>query len=267
VASSEPAATVPEPSAPPVDKALLDFAVDLARVAGSSTLQWCQASDLTVDAKADGTPVTAADRAAERLVRERLAEAYPDDGVLGEEEPEASGTSGRRWIVDPIDGTKAFTRGVPLYSTLLALDDEHGPAIGVIVLPALGEAVYAGRGLGAWSEGEPARVSATPTVDGAYVSSSSYSHWSDDALLAVKHAGASLRTWGDGYGSALVATGRMDAMVDPEVEVYDVAPMPVILAEAGGRFTSYAGRPGAAGGSGVATNGVLHDELLALLSG
>jgi histidinol phosphatase-like enzyme (inositol monophosphatase family) len=261
------ATALPDPAAPPVDTALLDFAVDLARAAGESTLRWFRARDLAVDAKADGTPVTAADRAAERLVRERLAEAYPADGVLGEEEPEASGSSGRRWIVDPIDGTKAFTRGVPLYSTLLALDDEHGPAIGVIVLPALGQTVYAGRGRGAWSDREPARVSTTAAVDGAYVSSSGFSHWSDDALLAVKHAGASLRTWGDGYGYALVATGRMDAMVDPTVEVYDVAPMPVILAEAGGRFTSFAGEPGAAGGSGVATNGVLHDDLLALLEG
>ena len=95
--------------------------------------------------------------------------------------------------------------------------------------------------------------------------SSSYSHWDDEALLAVKHAGCHLRTWGDGYGYAMVATGRADAMVDPAVEVYDVAPMPVILSEAGGRFTSLDGRPGAGGGSGVATNGAVHDELLALL--
>jgi histidinol-phosphatase len=264
--TTDPAAPVPDPGAPPVDKALLDFAVDLARAAGESTLRWFRARDLTVDAKADGTPVTAADRGAERLVRERLAEAFPDDGVLGEEEAETAGASGRRWIVDPIDGTKAFTRGVPLYSTLLALDDEQGPAIGVIVLPALGQAVYAGRGLGAWSDGEPARVSTTAAVDGAYVSSSSFSHWPDDDLLAVKHAGASLRTWGDGYGYALVATGRMDAMVDHTVELYDVAAMPVILSEAGGTFTSLSGAPGAWGGSGVATNGVIHDELLGLLS-
>ena len=124
------------------------------------------------------------------------------------------------------------------------------------MLPALGQAVYAGRGLGAWWDGEPARVSATAALDGAYLSTSSYSHWPDDDLLAVKHAGCQLRTWGDGYGYALVATGRVDAMVDHVVEVYDVAPMPVILAEAGGRFTSLDGARGAAGGSGVATNGV-----------
>jgi histidinol-phosphatase len=253
--------------APPVDRALLDFAVDVAREAGESTLLWFQARDLAVDSKADGTPVTAADRRAERLVRERVAARYPDDGVLGEEEPETAGASGRRWIVDPIDGTKAFTRGVPLYSTLLALEDGHGPAVGVIVLPALGQAVYAGRGLGAWWDGEPARVSSVAGLDGAYLSSSSYTHWPEDDLLAVKRAGCELRTWGDGYGYALVATGRVDAMVDHVVEVYDVAAMPVILAEAGGRFTSLAGVDGPGGGSGLATNGALHDDLLALLGG
>ena len=249
----------------PVDQGLLDLAVAVAREAGETTLHWFQAGDLAVERKADGTPVTEADRAAERLVRARLAEHAPGDGVLGEEEPEAAGSTGRRWIVDPIDGTKAFTRGVPLYSTLLALDDEHGPAIGVIVLPALSQAVYAGRGLGCWADGAPARVSSAPVLDGCYLTASSYSHWDDRALLAVKHAGCHLRTWGDGYCYALVATGRADAMVDPTVEVYDVAPMPVILAEAGGRFTSYEGAEGAAGGSGVATNGLVHDDLLKLL--
>ncbi|MGH9111604.1 MAG: inositol monophosphatase family protein [Acidimicrobiales bacterium] len=252
---------------PPVDRSLLEAAVDIAREAGEATRRWFRAADLAVDSKADGTPVTAADRAAERLVRERIAERFPGDGVLGEEEPETTGDSGRRWIVDPIDGTKAFTRGVPLYSTLLALDDEHGPAVGVIVLPALEQAVYAGRGLGCWCDGEPARVSDTPGLDGAYLMSSGYSHWADEALLAVKHAGCQLRTWGDGYGYALVATGRADAVVDPTVEVYDVAAMAVILAEAGGRFTNMEGIDGAAGGSGVATNGRIHDDLLAVLAG
>ncbi|HET6951537.1 MAG TPA: inositol monophosphatase family protein [Acidimicrobiales bacterium] len=259
---------VPEPAhpGPPVERGLLDTAVAVAREAGELTLRWFTARDLAVETKADGTPVTEADKAAERLVRERLAANAPGDGVLGEEEPETVGTTGRRWIVDPIDGTKAFTRGVPLYSTLLALDDEHGPAIGVIVLPALGQTVYAGRGLGCWFDGRPTRVSATPSLDGAYLTTSSYSHWPDDALLAVKHAGCNLRTWGDGYGYALVATGRCDAMVDPTVERYDVAAMPVIMAEAGGRFTSVDGRPGADGGSGVATNGAVHDDLLKLLA-
>jgi histidinol-phosphatase len=257
---------VTSPEAPPVDRSLLDFAVELVRDAGKATLSWFRDADLRIDRKSDGTPVTAADRAAERIVRERIGERFPGDGILGEEEPEAPGTSGRRWIVDPIDGTKAFTRGVPLYSTLLALDDEHGPAIGVIGLPALGQVVYAGRGLGCWADGQPARVSDTPELRHAYLTTSSFGHWPEDALLAVRRAGCELRTWGDGYGYALVATGRVDLMVDPTVERYDVAPMPVILAEAGGRFTSLSGEPGAGGGSGVASNGVLHDAALTLLS-
>jgi histidinol-phosphatase len=251
---------------PPIERELLDFAVDLVAIAGEMTLRWFRSVDLAIDTKADGTPVTAADRAAERLARERIADRFPDDGVLGEEEPELVGRSGRRWIVDPIDGTKAFTRGVPLYSTLLALHDGDGPALGVIGLPALGQVVYAGRGLGCWSDGRPARVSGTSALDGAYLTTSGYSHWPDEALLAVKHAGCELRTWGDGYGYALVATGRVDAMVDHAVDLYDVAGMPVILTEAGGRFSTVDGSDDAGGGSGVATNGRVHDELLGLLA-
>src|SRR4029450_7170599 len=158
----------------PIEPELLDFAVDLVAAAGEVTLRWFQEADLAVDTKADGTPVTAADRAAERLVRERIADRFPDDGVLGEEEPETVGRSGRRWIVDPIDGTKAFARGVPLYTTLLARDGSTGPA------------AYARRGLGCWPAGAPARVSTTAALDAAYLMSSSYSHWPDADLLAVK---------------------------------------------------------------------------------
>ena len=240
------------------------FAVDLLDETDAIVLRHV-GGGLDVRTKADSTFVTQVDTEVETHIRERIAAAYPGHGVLGEEFGSEGGERETRWIVDPIDGTKAFTRGVPLYSTLLALDDEHGPAIGVIALPAAGQTVYAGRGLGCWSDGEPARVSATSALDGSYLSSSSYTHWDDDALLAVKHAGCHLRTWGDGYGYAMVATGRADAMVDPTVEVYDVAPMPVILAEAGGRFTSLDGAPGAAGGSGIASNGILHDELMGLL--
>lgn len=239
--------------------------MEVARAAGDLTLRWFGCGDLAVETKGDGSPVTAADRAAEALVRERVAAAHPDDGVLGEEQPERVGASGRRWIVDPIDGTKAFTRGVPLYTTLLAVEDAHGVAVGVIHMPALGETLWAGRGRGAFLDGRPARVSDRATVDGAYLSTSEYAHWPRAMLLAVHGSGAAMRTWGDGYGYALVATGRVDAMVDPAAEPYDVAPMPVILSEAGGRFTSLAGHPGYDGGSGVATNGLIHDELLGLL--
>ena len=251
--------------APPVDQATLDVAVALLREAGDRTLRWFRRDDLEVHRKADGTPVPAADRDAERFLREQLAERFPGDGVLGEEESPTPSTTGRRWILDPIDGTKAFTCGVPLYSNLLALEDEHGIAVGVINLPALGEAVWAGRGLGCWSERGPARVSDHAEVAGAFIMSSSFMRWPGDTALQLDRSGAVLRTWGDGYGYALVATGRAAAMVDPVVEPYDVGPMPVILAEAGGRFTDLAGAESIEGGSGLATNGPLHDELLALL--
>lgn len=254
-------------TAPPIDQATLDTAVALARAAGDRTLRWFRSPDLEVVRKGDGTPVTAADRDAERYLREQIAAAFPDDAILGEEEAPTEGTSGRRWILDPIDGTKAFTCGVPLYSNLLALEDEDGIAVGVINLPALGETVWAGRGLGCWSEQGRASVSDHAALEGAYVMSSSFSHWAPGRVAALEAAGAILRTWGDGYGYALVATGRAAAMVDPIVEPYDIGPMPVILQEAGGRFTDVAGTESIETGSGVATNGHVHDELLALLQG
>ena len=252
-------------TAPPTDQATLDTAVALVRAAGERTLRWFRSPDLAVERKGDGTPVTAADKDAERFLREQLSEAFPGDGVLGEEEEPTPSTTGRRWILDPIDGTKAFTCGVPLYSNLLALEDEHGIAIGVVNLPALGETVWAGRGLGCWSERGPAHVSDHPSVEGAYVMSSSLSHWAPGQVGALEDAGAVLRTWGDGYGYALVATGRAAAMVDPAVAPYDIGPMPVLLHEAGGRFTDMHGEDGIERGTGLATNGLVHDELLALL--
>src|SRR5690606_36748108 len=164
-------------TAPPVDQETLDTAVILLREAGDRTLRWFRATDLEVAQKSDGTPVTAADRDAERYLRERLSRAFPGDGILGEEEAPTESQTGRRWILDPIDGTKAFTCGVPLYSNLLALEDEHGLAVGVINLPALGETVWAGRGLGCWSERGPARVSSHSSLEGAYVMSSAFDHW------------------------------------------------------------------------------------------
>jgi histidinol-phosphatase len=252
-------------TAPSIDPATLDTAVDLVREAGERTLRWFRAADLAVEQKADGSPVTAADKDAERFLREALRERFPGDGVLGEEEAPTAGTTGRRWIIDPIDGTKAFTAGVPLYSNLLALEDEHGIAVGVVHLPALGETVWAGRGLGCWSEQGPAHVSAHPSLEGAYVMSSSFSHWAPGRVQALEAAGAVLRTWGDGYGYALVATGRVAAMVDPTVEPYDIGPMPVLLAEAGGRFTDLGGEVSIEHGSGIASNGHVHEALLAAL--
>jgi histidinol phosphatase-like enzyme (inositol monophosphatase family) len=253
--------------ATPLDPELLDIAVTMLRKAGEFTLEYFRRDDLAIDRKGDGTPVTAADRGAERLLREEIESRFPNDGILGEEEAEKPGTSGRRWIIDPIDGTKAFTHGVPLYSNLLALEDADGIALGVINIPALGETVYAGRGLGCFCNGAPARVNDTTDLGSSYVSTSGLGPWDDAALLRLKDAGCNIRTWGDGYGYVLVATGRIEAMVDPLAELYDLAPMPIILSEAGGRFTDFTGTSTPGGGSGVASNGHVHDALLDVLRG
>jgi histidinol phosphatase-like enzyme (inositol monophosphatase family) len=253
--------------APGVDKDLLATAIELVQRAGALTLEWFGNAALRVETKGDGTPVTEADRAAERFLREELGRRFPDDAIVGEEEPDHSGTSGRTWTIDPIDGTKAFTRGVPLYANLLALDDEHGPAIGIINIPALGETVAAGRGLGCTHNGTPCAVSATTDLATAYASTSGIDGWPRAMLERILATPIKLRTWGDGYGYVLVATGRIDVMIDPSVAPYDVAPMRTILPEAGGRFTDLAGVDRADGGTGLATNGLLHDEVLALLSG
>jgi histidinol-phosphatase len=245
----------------------------LADSVDDQTMSRFKALDLKIETKPDLTPVTDADKAAEESIRGQLARSRPRDAVLGEEFG-SSGHGSRRWIIDPIDGTKAFMRGVPLYSNLLAIEDEHGWAVGVINLPALDECVFAGRGVGCFQddrrgERRPARVGPRSTTP--FLMASGYTNWDEAALLAVKRDGWALRTWGDGYGYALVATGRADAMVDPAANLWDVAPMPVILAEAGGRFTTVGGDDLAVDASatevsGVATNGDRHEELLGLLA-
>lgn len=247
-------------TAPPIDAARLNEAVEFARAAGRETLRWFQSAHLEIDTKSDGSPVTEADRAAERLLRREISMRYPADSIIGEEEPDHRGTGPNRWVLDPVDGTKAFTHGVPLFSNLIAYFDEHGPAIGVINLPALGETVYAGRGLGCFLNGTPCQVSTTRHMADAYVCTSGLDNW-PPATLAHFALAVKLRTWGDGYGYALVATGRVDAMIDPEIAYYDVAAMLTILPEAGGRFTDLAGVATASSGSGIASNGLLHDEL------
>jgi histidinol phosphatase-like enzyme (inositol monophosphatase family) len=244
---------------------LLEEAVELVHHAGELTLGYFRSASLAIDLKADGSPVTKADRQAEHLIREELALRHPGDGIVGEEEGTKLGETGRRWFVDPIDGTIAFTRGVGTYTNLLAMEDELGVALGVINVPALGETVYAARGLGCWWNGSPAKVSERDDLTESYLCTSAFDNWEDAAMLAVKRAGVQLRTWSDGFGYALVATGRVDAMTDMQAESYDVAPMPVILSEAGGRFTDLHGMPRHDGGSALASNGLIHDALLGLL--
>ncbi|MDH4146519.1 MAG: hypothetical protein OEY23_15265 [Acidimicrobiia bacterium] len=245
---------------------LLADATELARMAGDATLAWFRQPDLVIDRKADDTEVTAGDRAAERAIREALAERYPDDAILGEEEGEQAGRTGRRWIIDPIDGTTSFASGVPLFATLVAVLDDGVPVVGVIHLPALGETVAAATGRGCFFNGRPCRVRDHDALARSMVMTSGIDTWSPERLAALHGSGAKLRTWGDAYGYALVATGRVAAMVDPVANLWDLAPMPVILGEAGGRFSDLSGGTDPASGSGLGTSGgAYHDLLLDLL--
>lgn len=253
-----------------VSEALLDELIALAERAGRATLDWYQSSALQVEQKTDGTPVTEADKAAEHFIREHLAAHHAADGIIGEEEGTSQGTSGRTWYIDPIDGTRSFVHGVPLYATLLAVADPDGIAAGVIHLPALGDTVAAGRGLGCFWNGDRARVSDSVRLDGAVVSRSEYGTTPPDMLERLATSPTSQRTWGDAHGYALVATGRIDAMLDHAAHPWDLAPIAVIIPEAGGTFTDLNGQSGVAGvhgGSGLATNGRIHDELLTVVVG
>ncbi len=254
---------------PPVDKELFSFACRIAEEAAQLTLQWFQRTDLKTDIKSDGTEVTDADRSAEAFLRSEISAEFPNDTIIGEEAEDSVGDSSRRWIIDPIDGTASFVRGVPLYSSLLAVFDEHGPAIGIIHLPALGESLVAGRGLGAYSGDEKAAVSSVDSIEKSCISSSSFEQpwWPEDSLLGITSCGAKIRTWGDGYGYFLVGTGRIEAMIDPSLYSYDIAAMLTIIPECGGTITTWSGETELANKKGwVATNGLIHQNILSTLN-
>jgi len=261
--------------------ARLDAALAAVRAAAAETLRWFGRPDLTVEDKADRSPVTAADRAAEAVLRSALLGAFPDDAFLGEETGATPGTSGYEWVVDPIDGTKSFISGVPLYATLVGCRRGDAGVIGVIAIPALDEVAYAAVGGGAWhrrgaAAPVPARVSTRRDPRQGLVCSSdftSFARWSggraagEAARSRLEAAFRVSRTWGDGYGYLLVATGRAEAMVDPLMNRWDAAAVETVIVEAGGRFTDWHGRPRIDAGDGLATNGLLHDEAVSLLTG
>ncbi|HEU0014667.1 MAG TPA: inositol monophosphatase family protein [Longimicrobium sp.] len=251
---------------------LMDFASRIARGAGQVTLR--HFGSAAVDFKGDGSEVTAADLAAEEYLRASIAEAFPDDGIVGEEGQDRPGRSGRRWILDPIDGTRSFACGVPLYCVLVALEQDGVPVLGCCHFPAIGPTLVAGRGAGAWLDGAPARVSDCEDLGSARLITSGLEYWrdrSDDegraGLDRLVHATRFTRTWGDGYGYFLVATGRAELLADPIAGAYwDYAPMSVILPEAGGRFTRFDGQPVGAWSTALASNGRLHHAAARLLT-
>ncbi|HEU4435242.1 MAG TPA: histidinol-phosphatase [Pyrinomonadaceae bacterium] len=248
----------------------LDFAVQLARGAGDITLKYFRKRPETTT-KTDGSYVTIADREAESYMRRQIAERFPDDGILGEEEGESPGHSGRRWIIDPIDGTFAFVHGVPFYGVLIGLEIEGEMSAGVINIPALGEIVSAGKGLGCYLNGEPARVSQTARLDDALLLSTDFSacarYGFGEAAERLQSRARTSRTWGDCYGYVLVATGRADVMLDPVMNLWDCAALLPIMQEAGGTFTNWHGVTTVDGGNSIATNGMLFTEVMELVAG
>jgi histidinol-phosphatase len=248
---------------------LMEFAVDVAWRAGRVTLAHYQ-TGVATETKADATPVTEADRAAERLARDLIERRYPHDGILGEEMGEVRPDAERRWILDPIDGTRSYARGVPLYGVLLAVEIAGEAEVGVLHFPVLGETVYAARGEGCWWDGRRALVSECSRMDTALLLTTSAEDMGRTSSAGwnrlTGHAGL-VRTWGDCYGYALVATGRAEIMIDPLLSPWDAAAVLPVIEEAGGVFTDWRGESTHLSGNAIATNAALAREARALLTG
>lgn len=249
----------------------------LADTADAISLPRFRALDLRVTTKPDLTPVSDADTAVEQALRATLARTRPRDGVVGEEfgaSDAAAGPGTRYWIVDPIDGTKNFVRGVPIWATLIALMEGDAPVVGMVSAPALGRRWWAATGHGAYagrhaSAATAIRVSQVSRLTDASFCYASLPSWEEigrlDAMLDLMRTTWRQRAYGDFYGHMLVAEGAVDVMVEPELSLWDLAALVPIVTEAGGRFTDLRGRPGPHGGSGIATNGLLHDEVMGRL--
>ena len=250
----------------------LYFAEKTAREAGTLTLEYFLTDGATADYKADDTPVTIADREAEALIRLRIRETYPDHEIVGEEFGASSGQSDYRWLIDPIDGTKSFVHGVPLYAVLIALEIRGKVEVGCAYFPALNEIVSAATGHGAHWNGKPCRVSDVTAIDRAVCAHIDTAYFGKngkgepwDRLQKAVYYNAG---WCDAYGYLLVATGRAEIMLDPVMAVWDCGPFPPILSEAGGYFGDWAGNEGCIdAGEALATNGALKDSVVALLQG
>jgi histidinol phosphatase-like enzyme (inositol monophosphatase family) len=245
---------------------LLEIARRAAVVAGDVIMPLYN-SGTAVELKADRTPVTEADRNAELAIREFLSRECSTHGVLGEEFPEKAGDGRHRWILDPIDGTKSFIHHVPLFGTLIALERDGVPVVGVIACHAVGETVSAAEGLGTWLNGERRRVSTTAGLQDATFTMTSITRMVQgraEGVAKLARACGLTRAWGDCYGYMMVATGRADIMVDPIVNLWDAAALYPVIREAGGSFSQWDGNP-AVGDSVVATNGLLHDAVIAAL--
>jgi len=245
---------------------LLAVATDAAYLAGRRTLAYFN-TGVEVETKADDSPVTRADREAEQLIRDLISRRYPTHGILGEEGGETRGDPDHKWIIDPIDGTKSFIHGVPMYGVLIGVEVRGEPAVGAVYLPGTDELIAAATGLGVTHNGRPARVSPVHDLKNACLLTSSFqgSLERSDAFEALMAGTRLTRGWGDVYGYILVATGRAEIMLDPKMNPWDCAAVAPIIREAGGRFTTWAGQDTIWGPDAVATNAALYDEVIAIL--
>ena len=248
---------------------LLDFAVQLGKTAGELSLSRFRGS-FSIGRKTDGSLVTSVDHEVEMLLRKRILEAFPDDSVIGEEEAPWIGSSDRRWIIDPIDGTYSFVHGVPLYGVLIGMELFGEAILGVVNIPALGEIVYAARGLGCFWNGTRAKVSTISSLDHALLLGTDFGFPADDGFSELTKELEPLvgarRTWGDCYGHVLVATGRAEIMLDPIVDISDCAALLPIIEEAGGHFTDGAGLRSIHGPNAISTNGLVFGEVMTVIS-
>jgi histidinol-phosphatase len=245
----------------------LDLALALADAADRITMAHYQSASLVVRTKVDLTPVSEADEAVERMVRERLADERPDDGIVGEEFG-STGSGSRRWILDPIDGTKNYVRGVPVFATLIGLEDDGVMSVGVISAPAMGRRWWAARGAGAFVNGRTMHVSRIGALEEAFVGYDAITDFdkagTTDAFLTLARRAGRSRGYGHFWAHMLVAEGAIEIAVEPAVALWDMAAVQVIVEEAGGRFSDLTGAARSDGGSGLSTNGLVHDVVLEL---
>jgi myo-inositol-1(or 4)-monophosphatase len=249
----------------------LNFVRQLAYDAGKVTLEYFN-KGIQHDMKADATPVTVADRSAEEFIRREIEKTYPAHAIVGEEYGEKAGEGNPfRWIIDPIDGTKSFIKGVPFYSVLIGLEIEGVARVGAACFPALDEVLYAADGLGAWCNDKRVHVSDVDDMKKAVFTFTSWSGFRTKKRLDIfenLHRDCFIgRGWGDAYGVYLVATGRTEIHVEPVVALWDVAPFPPIFREAGGYFGSWSGEEGHTHGNALAVNAALRPKVLELIRG
>jgi len=252
----------------------LDFAVEASQKASELILDYYQVADLSVEMKEDQSPVTEADRNAEQLIRDLIGDEYPEDGILGEELSEKLSQNSFRWILDPVDGTKPFVHGVPLFGTLIGLEYETEVVLGVARFPALNEVVFAARGTGTWwqvGDEDPRQTHVTAVddlSDALFCFTDVEGFIQIDRLDAFERLVRSTRIsrgWGDCYGHILVATGRAEVMVDPLLNEWDAAALLPIVEEAGGCFMDWTGKASIYSGNGLSVNKALRDVVLNVL--